>query len=226
MQYARVQANRLFKHFLGHASCTIAAGGLSAGVALASPWQYGLQALQFDQSIAIPPPERFIASSLYGLVYRRIPLMSVYLYTGLGAAWKNQECLWQIAGYINALGCPFVLCGDWNMRPELLKATMAKWLLDINASIVAPDEFTYISGEHATTINYFVVHNDLIDGASVETFESDKIKKHIAVVLSLPGSARRRLVEIPVRMPAFPLEIPVKNAHWMCAGPPRDRHPR
>ena len=95
------------------------------------------------------------------------------------------------------------------MSPAVLKATMGDWLSEINASVVAPDEATYISAGYLSTIDYFVLHNWFLEGAPVATLEFDKVTKHLAVVFSLPGVARKRLVHIILKMPRLPTKQPI-----------------
>ena len=107
---AKAQANRLNKHLVVHPYARTGKGGLSAGVAAASPWQYGLAELELDPSIQMPPPERFVMCSWFGLLYSGVPLISAYCYKGPGSNEANEHLMWQIAGVLFSLGRPYSCC--------------------------------------------------------------------------------------------------------------------
>ena len=211
------QTNRLNRHAVMNAAVATSKGGTSSGVAASSPWRYGLRRLDFHADIALPPPERVLVCSWFGFANAGILLITVYCHTGLGSEDANRGLLWQVAALIRSLGGPYILGGDFNMTPTALSAL--GFVQSISGCIVAPPSATYRSAGASTTIDFFVVHEAIAEGAFAEVFETELVKKHSPVILSLPGASRERLVDVPVRPPRLPTQIPVGCSRFV---PPMD----
>ena len=117
------QANANLCHAVVHPSIGTVNGGLSAGVAIWSRWACGLASLPSTPSFANPCPERFAVAHWRGMLPSGILVASVYLYDDSGLSSRNRSLLHQISGYLGAIGKPFILGGDWQMHPDVLRSS-------------------------------------------------------------------------------------------------------
>lgn len=198
--------NMLSAHCLANSSVPTAAGGLSAGVALCSTWAAGL--VEFDVPLVkAPPPERFKTVLWDAVVQGGVLLGTVYLLDGIGLAELNINLLQEIAGYVNAIGLPYILSGDWNVAPAVLIAS--GWPAAIQGTVVAPDQPTYRSGPASDVKDFFVVDDRLCAAEAVvscQTRPTDTIAKHDPVELVLRGVCKDHKVSVLKRPPKLSLE--------------------
>ena len=88
---------------------------------MCSVWAVGLVDFEMP-SVKAPPAERFKASLWDVVVQGGVLLGTVYLHDGIGlAADLNINLLQAIAGYVKAVGLPYILSGDWNVTPAELE---------------------------------------------------------------------------------------------------------
>ena len=105
----------------------------------------------------------------------------------------------QITGYLGAIGKPFILGGDWQTHPEILRDS--GWPSLSHARVIAPKESTYVSGNTRSTKDYFVVSEVLAEyaDASCDVFGTGKagteeaalIPKHKPVILTISGGSKK-----------------------------------
>ena len=214
------QTNRLSRHAVMNASVATPKGGTSCGVAAASPWRYGLRRLEIHPDIIKPPPERVLTCSWFGFANAGIPLITMYCHTGPGAEEANKGLLWQVVALIRSLGGPYILGCDFNMTPVVLQTL--GFVENIRGCIMAPSKATYNAAGASTLIDFFVVHEAIATGATAEVLETEFIKKHSPVVLSLPGASRERLIDVPVRPPRLPTQVPIGCSRFVPPMAPFD----
>ena len=144
--------NAISAHCLANASVATPAGGLSAGVALCSTWAAGLADFEVPL-VKAPTPERFKAALWDAVVQGGVLIGSVYLVDGIGLADLNINLLQEIAGYVKAIGLPYILSGDWNVTPAVLESS--GWPSAMLGTVVAPESHTYSAGGVSDVKDFF-----------------------------------------------------------------------
>ena len=87
-------------------------GGKSAGVVVASKWQFPLGRCVLPDVVTTPPPERFCSSIWHGVIPKGILVCSIYNISGKGTSQENIDLLDSVGGYLRAFGRPFIIAGD------------------------------------------------------------------------------------------------------------------
>ena len=203
-------ANAHLCHAIVHPSKKTDAGGLSAGVAVWSRWACGLAAIPHTPSFANPCPERFVIAQWGGVTaFRRIGWVSI-LVRRLRPVEPESRTVAANFGVLRSNGKPFILGGDWQTHPDLLREN--GWPALTQVTVVAPDEHTYRSGDTSSTIDYFVV-SDLLAAYAVVTCKVRPdaggpalIPKHRPVTLTIRGTNKSRIVRVAKAPPPIPTE--------------------
>eukprot|EP00973_Karenia_brevis_P022256 3062165-Karenia_brevis.AAC.1 len=165
-EYAKVEGNRSGYHVAMHSSVRTEAGGVSAGVALTSRWQYGLVNTAIADVVSVPPLHRFVFQHWYGFA--------------AGGLCVGSAC-----------NRPFILGGDWNMSPEEIE--QSGWPAILGAKVVHSGSPTYVSGGQHSQLDFYLVDSSIV-GSVVRcyTVEEVSVKKHLVTVLELDGSFKSR----------------------------------
>eukprot|EP00972_Heterocapsa_arctica_P000745 105282-Heterocapsa_arctica.AAC.1 len=80
--------------------------------------------------------------------------MSVYMKDGIGLTGINLDIMQTIGRFTMLLNTPWVLAGDWNMEPDMIRA--AGWLHQLGGEVIAPTEQTCSKGL-GNALDYFIV---------------------------------------------------------------------
>ena len=203
------QFNKLGYHAVVHASRRTDAGGLSAGVMVASARGSPLidAMLTLPKEVVRPPKERFALTAWRGGLQQGILLGSVYLFTGEGAGEVKVNFLNQVGSVLRALHRPFILGGDFQMSPEALCGT--NWLTTVDARAICAEEATYTAGEVSSSIDFFVASADIAHMCEKPVAAPHAlISKHSPVRMRIIGKERavthdviRKPVQIPTERP-------------------------
>ena len=114
---------------------------------------------------------------------------SIWLHDSQGLSDANMSLLEEAAVALRSCSGGWVLGGDWNMSPELLRAS--KWLDIVEGTIFA----TSLPTCNDSTYDYFVVHRSLVHAVvGVQRFEDGGCNPHWQSRLLLRGDARRLAV--------------------------------
>ena len=152
-------------------------------------------------------------------------MLSVYLRHSEGLSPENLLLLDVLAEIVDTLQGPWIIAGDFNLEPEVLKAS--GWPLMIGGEVLAPREATC----HENVYDFFVVAKALVPHvASVTKLDYDGFSPHYPVRLLIRGDARsmcvRRLVR-PTKVSAVlphgpqidPCKLPrLPTEREFCAG--------
>ena len=117
----QTQANRQGYHLAVHAAKRTTASGLTPGVGILTPFRLGLANVDIPDSVAKPARERMLARLWSGFAGRIILVVSLYLHSGLGLGLDNMYLLEQVGAYLHAVGLPYIIGADWNVKPEGLE---------------------------------------------------------------------------------------------------------
>ena len=149
-------------------------------------------------------------AAVYANIANGIVIGSVYMWTGEGWPSRNMDLMWQVVGYLHGLGHPWVLGGDFQMAPaELLTGPPMQHL---NAELVAPpgEEGTCRQGASRTTIDYFLVHKDLVarvDRVAIQEAWPSSPHKPVSIFIKADApEVWQRVVKQPSPLP---LQIPI-----------------
>eukprot|EP00969_Alexandrium_andersonii_P280217 12388257-Alexandrium_andersonii.AAC.1 len=74
---------------------------------------------------------------------------------------RNLALLHEVGQRLFELNRPFVIAADWNCSPAEVEATGLPQLLA--ARVVAPSEHTCFHAGSASTLDFFVVHSQLVE---------------------------------------------------------------
>ena len=111
------------------------AGGLSAGVGLMAAWSATLAKFETDD-LDKRHPGRVVAGFWGGLLTKGALALSVYAYAEPDAAGLNADLLETVAREVNATRVPFIIGGDWNIKPEILLSSV--WVARFHGILCAP----------------------------------------------------------------------------------------
>ena len=137
---------------------TTAAGGKSAGTAIAARSHIGMASIpSVECTHHLHPQGRFSCKKVNAILKGGYHLGSIYLTDTVGALAKcNLDQLDSVAFTLDGLKGPFVIGGDWNCTPAELKAT--GWLKRVNGVIVAPRR-THLQRQHVRLLRGAPVHS-------------------------------------------------------------------
>ena len=187
-------------------SVRTAALGISAGCAIVGRWSSTWRWLE-TSDVEKKHPGRLLAAVWSGVLTDGILVASIYAYTGEGAADANRELLELVARELAAYRLPFVIGGDWNMSPRALAETGMPARL--RAAVVHPTEATYCAGGAETTIDFFLVSEEVRPAVlSIEVIGGTEVRKRKPVRLVLSGRPRAETVRCLARPPARPMARP------------------
>ena len=171
-----------------------AANRASAGVGILSSGGIGLQ--PHDDAIPHEYSPCIAAAWIGGVIRGGIHCVSVYLRDSEGLSEANLAILTQLAALLKSLSGPWLVGGDWNLQPELLRD--ARWLDLVHGTVHAPSQPTC----HSSTYDYFVVSATLNPAVvGVQRIADAGLCPHSPVRLLLRGDARRPMVRKLVRPP-------------------------
>jgi len=208
-------ANANGHHAAMNASKRTPAGGLSAGVAVTSRWQFSLNHVDCP-SLQPPCPHRFVCRTWHAVLRHGVLLASVYLLDSGRLCQFNIDLLDEVGRYLTCLGIPFIVGGDWQVHPQVLERS--GWPAAISASVVCSGQNTYKAGQAETEMDYFLVSNVLRSSGAVvscQALECDFVHKHSPVQLTISGRCRKDTC-LTIRKPR---PIPVVRAIG-CPRPP------
>jgi len=181
----------------------------SGGCVVAASRGIGIRA-QPDWSIADGFEHRFKLAWISAILKGGLHAGSVYLQDSAGLNDVNLAVLQEIAVVLKQIRGPWILAGDWNLNPDLLRSSA--WLDVVGGVIVAPTTPTC----HGSTYDYFVVSQDLASSVvGVARVDDGGLHPHHPVRMLLRGDARRKLTRqivrptrVPGVLPAGPLPCP------------------
>ena len=189
---------------------------MSAGVALASPWAHGLKVVNCPKQRVAPPESRFIFRHLSGILKRGVVVGSIYCYTGIGDGEPNIDLLKKVCGVFRSIGRPFILGGDSQMYPAVLSAAGIPGMF--KAKVFPPNCDTYVSGDAASEICYFLASNDLalfVESCTAKPLTC--VANHSVVTISFNAIDKTKTINVVRRPKKLPL---VKSIG--CPPPPPD----
>eukprot|EP00971_Amphidinium_carterae_P039893 782860-Amphidinium_carterae.1 len=130
--------------------------GTQGGVAIASKVHFPL-----GPPLTVPAlPGRPISTVLWGLVLGGVMLITVYLTVGQSRAALVEE-LSALAHHVLEQKRPFIIGGDWNAAPEVLRELGFE--AHTNSTILRPTDPTcHHSGTTSTWRDYFLVSQALV----------------------------------------------------------------
>ena len=138
--------------------------------------------------------------------------------TGKGLAQCNLEILEAIGNHVSGHGRPFICGADFNMSPDLMASV--DFASSLSAQIVHPDVKvgTCFQGSVPSTIDYFVVSNDLAMGLKTVGVDMEALTSphRRAVLLFHPCLTSLKVLSFR-RPPPLPAQSPVG-----CKPPPPD----
>jgi len=163
-----------------------------------------------DWSIADGFEHRFKLAWIGAILRGGLHAGSVYLQDSVGLNDVNLAVLQEVAVVLKQLRGPWVLAGDWNINPDLLRSSA--WLDVVGGVLVAPQTPTC----HGSTYDFFVVSQDLASSVvAVARVDDGGMHPHHPVRMLLRGDARRKLTRqlvrpkrVPGVLPAGPLPCP------------------
>ena len=171
-----------------------------------------------------PCPSRLVCAHWGGIVSAGIVVATVYLYDDSAVSSRNRQLLKDVAAYLNALGKPFIIGGDWQVSPDTLNNS--GWPHLARLKVMAPLEYTYVSGASCSHIDYFVVSEDIANYAecccsvvATPVGEEPVIPKHRPVALTIRGSTKTRMVSVITAPPAIPI-LPAIGPRLTAVKPP------
>ena len=187
-------------------------GGTSGGTALLSrnafpvvpptPLASGVLTSQADSA-------RLTAGMWGGILPSGILVVTLYLHTGLGLSAPNEALLDQAAELIRAYGVPYIVCGDFQMDPQVL--VESGWVAGIKGQVHAGDGSPSMFGYHAETlIDFFIVDQRLehmvVSSRVLKECGATKPHKPVALMVRTqtcipPISALRQPCRISSRRP-------------------------
>ena len=206
--YIISQANRIGFHMAAHPSIITDKGGLSAGVGIASPWAHGLGIINYPMQSDNPVESRFILRHLSGILKQGVVTGSIYCHTGVGDGQLNMDLLRRACGVLRGIGLPFVLGGDFQMSPQMLAEAGIPGMF--RAQIFNPSCDTFVSGDVASEIDYFLVSNDLAPFViSCSARFVTCVANHAVVELVLDTIDRTKCIQVIRKPKRLPLKEPV-----------------
>ncbi len=134
-------------------------------------------------------------------------LLWVCVYGISGMPLCKQLPLWRaIAGRLNVLGKPYVMCGDWQVEPEDMRRSGLLAL--INGVIIAPSSATNVLT--GRVIDYFVVSPSLVSSSlTAEALTSCRFIPHLPVCMRISLKVSRAAVRGFALPRPLPAEVPV-----------------
>ena len=172
------------------------AGSTSRGVATAVSANHGLSLLAGMKG-AMVAKGRAALHSFSGLCKGGVALGNVYLEVGGFISKFSWEALLALVRCLRSWGGPFVIGGDWNCTPEVLKESW--WLKLIDGEIVAPTQGTCRPAENV--LDYYVVSRWLAPACTAEVLDRPEISPHRLVKLQVVQA--QRPLERRARIPMF-----------------------
>ena len=119
---------------------------------------------------------------------------SIYPKDSEGISEGNLLLLLEIAIALRSIKGPWIIGGDWNLSPDLLRST--RWLELVGGQIFAPDNPTC----HSSVYDYFVVANSFAHAVcGVFRISDAGLHPHWPSRLLLRGNTRRLLVRTQVK---------------------------
>jgi hypothetical protein len=115
--------------------------------------------------------------------------LSMWLRDSEGLSTANMELLEEAAGALRSLKGGWIAGGDWNIEPEVLRAS--KWLEMVGGVIFA----TPLATCNNSTYDYFVVHKSIAHAVvGVQRIEDGGMNPHWVARLLVRGDSRRHMV--------------------------------
>ena len=180
----------------------ISAGSTSAGTAVAARACLGYQPTGpgvMRSGVTHRVAHAWIAAVCKGGVH----VISVYLRHSEGLSQENITILDAVACFIDTLRGPWLITGDFNMEPDVLRSS--GWTQVIGGQLHVAEQGTCNDRKY----DYFVVDQALSPYVrSVRRLDYHACNPHFPVRLVLSGDARRMAVRKLVRPPHIPATIP------------------
>ncbi len=183
------------------AAITTEAGGVSGGVAVAARRWIGMSRTngrEADANLSYRLQLRWIGCAVRGGVH----CGSVWLFPSEGLTQRNRRVLEEAALALRGVRGAWILGGDWNMSPDLLRDS--GWLETVGGTICAPTTPTC----NYSVNDYFIVANSVVHAVVGVSVVSDAgLQPHSPVRLYLAGGARRPLARnllAPRKLEAVP----------------------
>ncbi|CAK0813185.1 unnamed protein product, partial [Prorocentrum cordatum] len=198
-------------------------GSWSGGVLVATRCRQGMDfARRGINSWDISPPAsrgRLAVAWLDGVCKGGLLFGSAYLWTSEGLTRRNELILTKWASVVNATGYQWVLVGDFNMDPHVIRDSGL--LCRMNGIIVHDRQqgsCTMLGQQYDR--DYFIVSKSLVLGPLEATVQNGyNVSPHSPVVLRLARQHRDdRMVYVLQKPQRWPLELPMGCAtlptHW------------
>ena len=178
------------------------AGSTSAGVGVAVRSHIGL-----GEDAAVQPPgewrSRVAVRWMGGYAKGGIHLISVYLWHSEGLSVRNLQLLEVVANIIRVIVGPWILGGDFNITPEVLRAS--GWLALVGAEVRGTAQATCKGKEY----DYFVLPSSLLgEVVAVLPVVDSGISPHTPVRILLKGAPRSHRVRQLAAPPKCPAMLP------------------
>ena len=189
------------------------AAGTSAGVGIAT--RKSLCAKAIDDCLAqqVLGTDSLMQARWQAVLIRlrgtTILLVTTYLLHTIGLVGDNLILLEQVLLLIRAIGLPTIICGDWQMHPDVLHASdwprRAGLVMALAKGISATCN---INTERASYLDYYLASPHLLPLLTISPIFTAPWKTHIALELSLqasPHSYRAPVLRVPKQLPPLPL---------------------
>ena len=189
------------------------AAGTSAGVGIAA-----------RKSLCVKPIDSFLVQQILGadsimqarwqavLIRLRgttVLLVTTYLVHTIGLVNENLILLEQVLMLIRCIGLPTIVCGDWQMHPDVLHAS--DWPRRAGLVMALPTGLSAtcnVNSDRASYIDFYMASPHLLPLLTINPLFTTPWKTHIGLELVLqasPHSYRAPILSVPRALPMLPL---------------------
>ena len=178
----------------------------SVGVGVAVKASVGIR--PHDGSVPCEFAHRICAAWIGGVTRGGIHVVSVYLHDSEGLSERNLALLQTLAAAVRTLRGPWVVGGDWNITPEMLRGTNIFNVMD--ATVAAP----VLPTCHQSVYDFFVVPKRMAKAVvAVQRIDDAGLNPHWPSRLVLRSDMQRMRVREIVRPPRIPGALPAGPMH-------------
>ncbi len=180
------------------------ADGTSGGVGVATRKWIGLSRPDVDDAVregglSYRAQLRWVGCAVRGGLH----CGSVWMFPTEGLSQRNRRLLDDVTLALKGVRGPWLLGGDWNLPPELLRSS--GWLEQVGGTIIAPASPTC----NDATYDYFIVANSIVHAvAGVSVVCDAGLEPHSPVRIYLRTGARRPHQRRLLAPKAFPITPP------------------
>ena len=181
--------------------------GIAAGVLIACRSEHGIKAVTNEAVF----PGRIALAAVQLVGQPVIYIASLYLEVSSKLGHFNRSLLAGLGTWLATSGSPWVLAGDWNLSPQLLR--ISGFLSRTKGTLLACRRPTFVSKESSSIIDFFVCSKFIA--------EKGKKQAHIAKVKGdfSPHRPVQMEVDMQARSLVTVLKIPPRIELWEVVEP-------